>query len=110
MDGVRRRRRGDVLHRGHPPRLPPSVDPGNLRDHAVTPHTMMGERTMGCVVAAMVWTYWLAPLILALTALFLLAFGAWYLKKVVEPRVLRSDLAQATTLAEPLTRPTSISP
>lgn len=50
---------------------------------------------MGCVVAAMVWTYWLAPPILAVTVLFLLAFGAWYLKKVVEPRVLRSDLAQA---------------
>ncbi len=60
---------------------------------------------MACVVAAMVWTYWLAPQILAVTVLFLLAFGVWYLKRVVEPRVLRSDLAQTTTLGEPLTRP-----
>lgn len=50
---------------------------------------------MASVVAAMPWTYWLAPPILAVTLLFLVAFGAWYLKRVVEPRLLRSDLAQA---------------
>ena len=37
------------------------------------------------VVAAMVWTYWMAFPILAVTLLVLVTFGGWYLKRVVEP-------------------------
>ncbi len=48
------------------------------------------------VISAMVWTYWMAFPILAMTLLTLVAFGGWYLKKVVEPRLLRSDLSQAS--------------
>ncbi len=65
---------------------------------------------MAGVLAAMPWHYWLAPSILAATLLFLVAFGAWYLKRVVEPRLLRSDLSEAATTGEPFTRPTASSP
>ena len=59
------------------------------------------------VVAAMVWTYWMAFPILAVTLLTLIAFGAWYLKKVVEPRLLRSDLSQVAAIAETPETPTA---
>ncbi len=64
---------------------------------------------MACVVAAMPWTYWLAPPIFVATLLFLVGFCAWYLKNVVEPLLLRSDLARAATLAEALRRTTAAS-
>jgi hypothetical protein len=37
------------------------------------------------VFAAIPWTYWLAPPLLAVVALMLAGFGLVYLKKVVEP-------------------------
>ncbi|MDQ4071202.1 MAG: hypothetical protein M3203_17295 [Actinomycetota bacterium] len=50
---------------------------------------------VGLLVAAMPWTYWMAIPILVSTALLLLGFALVYLKKVVEPNVLRQDALEA---------------
>ncbi len=51
-------------------------------------------------LAAMPWTYWMALPILALSALTMVTFGLVYLKKVVEPSVLRQDALQAAGAAQ----------
>ncbi len=51
-------------------------------------------------LAALPWTYWMALPLLVGSATMLVAFALVYLKKVVEPHVLRMDaLAVARTSA-----------
>ncbi|HEX2047162.1 MAG TPA: hypothetical protein VHF27_05325 [Acidimicrobiales bacterium] len=45
--------------------------------------------------AAMPWTYWMALPILAASVLATVAFGLVYLKRVVEPDLLRLDALEA---------------
>lgn len=51
------------------------------------------------MVAAMPWTYWMALPLLVGAFMILAGFGAVYLKKVVEPHVLRLDALAASLRA-----------
>ncbi len=50
------------------------------------------------VLAAVPWTYWMAIPILVLAVCAVLAFFGIYLKRVVEPRLLREDQLRALEL------------
>ncbi len=50
------------------------------------------------VIAAVAWTYWMALPTLVVTACALTVFALAYLKKVVEPRLLREDQLRALEL------------
>lgn len=54
------------------------------------------------LLAAEVWTYWMAFPLVVSGALLLLSFTAAYLKKVVEPDLQRRDELAAVTAARSL--------
>ncbi len=54
----------------------------------------------------MPWTYWMALPILLSTVLVLLGFALVYVKKVVEPDVLRQDAVEAARRNPALAPPT----
>ncbi len=57
------------------------------------------------VLAAVPWTYWMALPILVLAVCAVLAFFGIYLKRVVEPRLLREDQLRALELTRSLAVP-----
>ncbi len=58
------------------------------------------------VLAAVPWTYWMALPILVLAVCAVLGFFGIYLKRVVEPRLLREDQLRALELTRSLGLPT----